>query len=180
MLVVMLRLFFGLVFIASGTAKLRSAGSFQHTLDRLDMLPARLKRPLVSGLPIAELLCGTALVAGLGTAFAATAGTLMLCVFTGAMIITVQRGKSVPCNCFGTVSDAPMSWRTVLRNAILIAMGSVVVIASSADVAGHSQSYPAYDLPLLIAVVVVMAILVLGRELRRFRQALARLPARSV
>jgi methylamine utilization protein MauE len=109
---VLARIVIGFVLLVAGAAKLR---------DR----PADV--PVV--LPWVELVLGALLVVQVGGRWTATAALLLLTVFLVVVWRRVRRGDDTPCACFGQVSRAPVSYRTVARNAVLVVVALAGVVA---------------------------------------------------
>ena len=69
-----------------------------------------------------------------------TAGGLLalglLTAFTVGIVTNLLRGKRVDCHCFGAMSTKPLSWWSVVRNGVLMAL-AVVVLAG-----GTAQGWP--------------------------------------
>lgn len=84
---------------------------------------------LAAMLPWAELAVGAAVVSGVASPWPAIAGTALVAGFTVWIVAQLAAGRRPPCACFGAVSAAPLSWWNVARNAALIALGVVAVVA---------------------------------------------------
>jgi uncharacterized membrane protein YphA (DoxX/SURF4 family) len=136
----LLRISLGIVFLLSGIVKARGVEEFAYTV-RLVMqswfamvdthIPLSVPA-LWSGLAItlilAELGIGAALLLNRATKYIAAFSTLMLTVFTGALLVLMQFGHS--CGCFGT-SDGVVSGAELLRNALLIGCSIVIWLIAS-------------------------------------------------
>lgn len=109
----------GALFIFSGVGKLLARHAFLTTLRALPFLPSRSVAFVVTMLPWMAIVLGSALVMGLWTLSAAWMSLALLLGFSLVALVTVARGLDVPCSCFGAASPAPLSWKTVVRNAIL-------------------------------------------------------------
>lgn len=140
-----------LVFGTAVAGKLSRAGfdEFRRGVGRLWFGPRRLSRTvqnlLATALLLAEVVV-TALVAG-GAVLALTAGpvwaaagfagaTALLVAFTAAHAVTLARGRSVPCACFGR-TERIVGPLTLLRTASLLALavaGLVLALTASAQV----------------------------------------------
>jgi uncharacterized membrane protein YphA (DoxX/SURF4 family) len=131
----------GVVFLVSGSGKLRSRPAFRAFVSWLAALPV----PLVRSQPraaAAVIGAAEALIVVLvalpwtvrpGLALAA----VVLAVFTAGTWLVVVRGADAPCQCFG-VSASPLGWRHVVRDALL---GAVAVAGAAA--AGSGGARPA-------------------------------------
>ena len=120
--------------LVSGVAKLLTPDSAADPLALLP-LPEIMRASWVRRyLPWAELVIAGGLVIGSGVVlWAATAASVVLfAVFTVFVTGAVTRGVPVPCGCFGRWSRAPMSWRTVVRNAVFTAVALLAFVVVSA------------------------------------------------
>ncbi|MEY2567031.1 MAG: hypothetical protein QOE35_1560 [Actinomycetota bacterium] len=84
-----------------------------------------LPRPAARVLPWLEVALGALLVAQAGGRWTSMAATALLAGFTAAIAAHVARHDDVPCACFGALSSAPVSGRTIVRNAVLVALAAV-------------------------------------------------------
>ncbi len=123
------RCFLFAVFTIAGIAKLRERGKTQETLLAFGM-PASAVRTLAVLLPLSELGVAAALPF---SRWAGVAAILLLAMFTAAVGLNLARNRPVQCNCFGAISASRISWRTMLRNACLMAAAFVCVASSPSD-----------------------------------------------
>ena len=74
--------------------------------------------------PILEVAIGAALVAGLPYA---GGGPRSLCssAFTVFLVLALLRGVEAPCACFGSMGSRPVTWWSVVRNVLLVALAVV-------------------------------------------------------
>ena len=126
------RCLLALVFAASAAAKLRSPGAFRafrRGLAAMRVLPDRavpLVAVLVAGLEAvvpAALLVKGAELPGLAVA------VLLLTAFTVAIALTLRRGTTAVCPCFG-VSGSPFGPRHLARNSALLTVGAFTAVAT--------------------------------------------------
>ncbi|WP_328407927.1 peroxiredoxin family protein [Nocardia sp. NBC_00403] len=83
--------------------------------------------PVVAwGLPMLEAVIAVAVLPPWTAVAAAVLATLVLAVFTGAVIRLLVRGRRPACSCFGSLSDAPIGAWTVARNGVLVALAVLV------------------------------------------------------
>ena len=129
MSVVMLlaRLVLALIFVVAGLAKLADlAGSRQALRDF--GVPAVLANPLGVLLPVAELAVAVALVPTVSAWWGALGALVLLLLFVVGIGSNLARGRHPDCHCFGQLHSAPASWPTLIRNVVLAAVASVVVV----------------------------------------------------
>lgn len=123
--VLLCRLVLAGVLAVAGVGKLRDrrgAGEGAISLG----VPASLAPAVVilsAGLELAAALLLLTPLAELGAIIAAA----LLFVFTVAMLVTLGRGEHPACHCFGDLHSAPIGWKTVTRNVVLIAVAAFVL-----------------------------------------------------
>jgi uncharacterized membrane protein YphA (DoxX/SURF4 family)/thiol-disulfide isomerase/thioredoxin len=125
-LLVALRLILAVIFAVSGLTKLTDRDGFKSALATF-AVPEKLRPSAAVLIPILELVISLGLLPATSAWAAAIAALGLLTVFTTAIIASLLRGKRPECHCFGQLSAAPMSWKTVLRNGIFIAIVVAVV-----------------------------------------------------
>lgn len=125
------------VLLTSGLAKVARPADQRAAFASMDV-PAPLRRPLVIRChPWFEILLGIALVSLPHPADAAPA-TLALLLLTAYLVLVwrvVARGGQATCRCFGSLGASRVGPRTVLRNALLVALAAV----SAADAWGEGS-----------------------------------------
>jgi hypothetical protein len=140
----------GVVFLTSAATKLSGRASFAEfvaSLRRMDVVPRRLAGP-IGGLVVTGEVAVVVFLALPFTASAATGfglAALLLCGFTGAIVVSLRRGRQTTCRCFGA-STVPLGRRHVARNAVLVA-------AAGLGLAGTVMGGSAQPLALFLAVV---------------------------
>jgi uncharacterized membrane protein YphA (DoxX/SURF4 family) len=113
----------GAVFIVSGVTKL--AATQQWRAQAADLGVPGL---VVGGLPYAELGLGALLVAQIARRPVAIVAGVVLMAFTSLLVVRLSQGRRPPCACFGGLSSKPISWTSVARNALFIALAAVVAL----------------------------------------------------
>lgn len=125
------RIAFAVVFSVSGLAKLLDLAGTRQSLREFGS-----PEPLVSagavGLPILELLVAAALTATGTAQVAAAAALVLLAGFTVAIGYQLARGGAPRCNCFGPMSGDAVGWNSIVRNAVLIAVAVIILLAPHA------------------------------------------------
>jgi putative oxidoreductase len=118
-LALLARVVVGGILIVAAAAKLRAGrADFFRRVYAYDLLPRRASWTLARILPSVEITAGVLLVLGLIAPVASATSTLLLLTFTGAVSISLLRGRDQPCGCGGDLT--PVSWRLVGRNACLV------------------------------------------------------------
>lgn len=149
-----------LLLTASGVAKLLTRKTDESALNIM-AIPAVLNTRVVrTALPWVEILLALALVLSSGIfLWAATAAAVVLFVaFTVFVSIGVRQGDPASCGCFGSLSRAPMSGRTVVRNVVFVALAALTFIVTSTG----SYHGPALPVPWWAVVAAAVPLLVVG------------------
>ena len=114
----------GGAFLVSGGAKV-AAGRAWPVQARALGAPA-VAIPLV---PWLEIVVGALSCAQVARPVPAAIALLMLAAFSALIIVRLVQGRHPPCACFGPWSAKPLSWRHLVRNAVLAAVALVSVLA---------------------------------------------------
>lgn len=111
-----------------------SARSLEAAAGPTTLLPLRLRRPLAVAIGMTEMSLGVALVVTVGS-FGAGAPAMMARTLTALLFVTAvgilyelrERRPETGCGCFGDLSPGPVSWRVLVRSALLAvaALGTV-------------------------------------------------------
>jgi uncharacterized membrane protein YphA (DoxX/SURF4 family)/peroxiredoxin len=163
------RLLLSAVFLLAGIGKLGDPkGAIQALKDF--GLPGALARPLSLLLCVGEIAIAVALVPLAGAWYGACAALGLLGIFVMAIGITLARGRRPDCHCFGQLHSAPVGWKTLVRNGILVALAGWLVIRGPGQVGpslwGHLASAGENERKFFIIGGCVMAFLTF-RALRR-------------
>jgi thiol-disulfide isomerase/thioredoxin/membrane protein YdbS with pleckstrin-like domain len=122
----------GMFFLISGLGKILDfAGAKKAAADF--GVPASLAAPFTVMLSIAELAIWAFISIPGYRWYSAIAAFTLLVIFTLAITIQLARGNAPDCHCFGEVGEQPISWKTLLRNAILFVPAIVLVFIAGAD-----------------------------------------------
>jgi thiol-disulfide isomerase/thioredoxin len=116
-------------FLAAGGAKLVDLKGTRRAVVAFGA-PERTAGALAIALPLAELAVAGLLMPA-STALYGTLGVLvLLAIFTAAISSNLARGRAPECHCFGQLHSAPVSWRTLARNALLMGIAAFAVAQS--------------------------------------------------
>ncbi len=115
----------GLVFLAAAATKLGDLGAWPTQAAALGA-----PQSLVRVVPWWELALGALLVVGAARPWPAVLAGLTLVAFTALIVRVLRRGQHPPCACFGGVRARPLGWGHVVRNAVLMALAVVAVVAA--------------------------------------------------
>jgi len=127
----LLRIYIGAIFVAASMYKINYPGEFAETIASYQIVPFWGVHLMALILPWTELICGLMLILGLRTRAAAFLTGSMLVVFSIAIVATLARGIPIGCGCFTSV-DEPLSWNTLLRDLMWLAMTVQVFFFPSA------------------------------------------------
>ncbi|WP_253340853.1 MauE/DoxX family redox-associated membrane protein [Sphingobium sp. OAS761] len=112
----------GIVFLAAATAQWRHRAMMPGIIANYRLLPVAMVPVAALLLPLAELLTGAALAAGLRP-FAPIAGIALLLLFAAAMAINIRRGRDhIDCGCGHGALAHPIGAGLVVRNMVLAAL----------------------------------------------------------
>ena len=115
----------GLAMLAAGAAKLASR---TWPADARGIGAPAWTVPLV---PWVELSLGALLVVDVLRPLVAIATAELLAAFTALLSVRLTRGERPPCACFGRLSTRPISWWSVVRNLVLIALAVGIAVSSA-------------------------------------------------
>ncbi|GAB6059177.1 MauE/DoxX family redox-associated membrane protein [Desulfonatronum parangueonense] len=116
-----LRVYIGGLFIYASMYKINYPAEFAENIASYQLAPYWSVNFLAVFMPWLELVCGVLLVVGFRAKSAVTIIGGMLVMFTVAVTINLLRGSPISCGCFTSVED-PISWWTVIRDLIWVAM----------------------------------------------------------
>jgi uncharacterized membrane protein YphA (DoxX/SURF4 family) len=123
------RLYIGVVFLLACVHKILYPGPFALDVAMYQILPLELINLQAIVLPWVELFAGVMVVVGFRTRAAAALITGMMLMFIVALIIALGHGLDMGCGCFASEGgDDPISWRTVVRDAIWLVMGLYILV----------------------------------------------------
>lgn len=116
----------------SGVAKLRGHAGTVAAVQGFGLLPPSWAPAVARLVPVAELLVAGGLLLArpplLG--LAAWVGVLLMGGFTALVGVSLARGVTPACNCFGQISSEPISARTLARNLGLLVLAVGVALGS--------------------------------------------------
>ncbi len=164
----------GLLFVWSGSAKLRSPGRAAIAIVEFGVARTA-RRELGLLLGSGELVLGLALLFLPGLAVWATAGAFLLWVFVVLIARSLAGGSRFDCFCLGE-ADAPISAVTLLRTTALAASATVVALTAARYGVGHAVWDDAGLLQATSAVTLIGSV-VLTSKIRQLVTLDARRPA---
>jgi uncharacterized membrane protein YphA (DoxX/SURF4 family) len=131
-LVLLVRVFIGLLFIVSSLEKIVDPAAFAQSIANYKMLPGWLAGFVATVLPWLELLCGFSVLFGALTRGSSLLLSAMLVIFTFAVVVALGRGLDISCGCFTQDPTAgKIGWLKVLQNATLIVLTFFLYFSNS-------------------------------------------------
>jgi uncharacterized membrane protein YphA (DoxX/SURF4 family) len=127
----LMRIILSLVFIFAGIEKIISPAGFSESISNYRLLPSTIIIFSAITLPWVELFTGILLLFGISVKENAAIITALLVVFTLAVIISILRGLSIDCGCFGTALGERVGLLKVTENVLLILFGMVLARTDS-------------------------------------------------
>ena len=122
----MARLALAAVFGLAGRAKVVDRGRARGAVSDFG-IPARLAPATAALLPVAELSVAAALLLTPSARIGAAAALVLLMGFSVAIATSLARGLTFDCRCFGQLRSSPIGPYSLFRNALLGAVGALIV-----------------------------------------------------
>jgi hypothetical protein len=116
----------GLVFLQASIGKLRNRRQFLTELLEYDLLPAWLIYPTGLLLIAFEAMVALSHLTGWLIQLMAPATLTLLAVFCALLAVTIKRGLTVHCLCFGAADGQLVSKRTIVRVTALLCLEAVL------------------------------------------------------
>lgn len=114
----------GAMFVFSGGAKLADRPGWLRQSGDLGV-----DRRLAQLVPWYELVLGALLLSGVARPWPAVVAVLTLAVFTWFLARRMLDGTRPPCACFGSKSQRPLGRRHLVRNAALLVVAALGILA---------------------------------------------------
>ncbi len=114
------RLVVGGVFVYASWDKLLHPAAFATAVDHYHLVPYSLLHPMAYGLPLLELITGTALILGLCRRGAALLAGALTVVFMIAIASALYRGLDITCGCFHTDGGHAVGVSLLVRDLVLL------------------------------------------------------------
>lgn len=125
-LLLIARLLIAFIFIYAGAEKISNPDAFAISISNYRLLPIWTLNIFAITLPWIEVICGVLLLFGISVKENSSIIFTMLLVFTIAIIISLFRGLSIDCGCFGKGS---MIGLAKLGENLLMLVGAFLLIA---------------------------------------------------
>lgn len=124
------RWYLGALFAGASWHKLVSPQAFAVDVATYDILPLALVNVAALTLPAVELAAGVLLLLGARIRAAALLVAGMMSLFVAALLVALFRGLDMSCGCFASqgAGEDPISWLTVLRDAVWLGLSLLVLL----------------------------------------------------
>ncbi len=169
------------VFAAAAAGKLADRDGTRRAVGEFGT-PDRLVAPLARLLPLAEIAVAFALVFAVTRPAGAVGALVLLVVFSAAVGVSLARGRTPECHCFGQLHSAPASWKTLARNALLAGLAVLALTEGGPGAFGWIGNLAPVGLLVLAAGVLAACLIVggtvaFGSLMRSYGRVLLRLDA---
>lgn len=112
------RIILAFVFIYAGAEKISDPKGFSQAIYNYRLFPLETINFFAITLPWLELICGILLLFGISVKENSAIIASLLFVFIVAIFISILRGLSIDCGCFGKGNQ--VGWRKIGENTILL------------------------------------------------------------
>ena len=126
----LVRITLAFIFIYAGTEKISDPEGFALSISNYRLLPISSINFISITLPWIEIVTGILLLFGIAVKENSTIIFSMLIIFTIAIVISLLRGLSIDCGCFGKGTQIGM---LKLGENILMIIGSLLLITLGSD-----------------------------------------------
>ena len=153
-LLIFARLLLAAVFAVAGLAKLADFRGSRQSLGEFGV-PQALTGAFAVLLPLAELAFALAICFDPTALIGAAGVAALLAVFIAGITVSLLRGRTPDCHCFGQLSSSPVSWKTLLRNSALLTVAAAVIVLGPG-------SWPAFPPVSAIEIGLILAVIALA------------------
>ncbi len=123
------RWYLGWVFLVACWHKILHPADFALDVAMYQLLPLQLINLQAIALPWVELLAALMLILAFRTRAAALIINAMMVMFILALLWALSLDLEMGCGCFASEGgDDPISWRTIVRDAIWLVMGLYIML----------------------------------------------------
>lgn len=124
------------VLVVSAWGKLRAPSNFRRALGTFLVIPKGAVPALLVAVPLAELALASLqwfrpLQPAVGIAM-----TGMFVAFTALLLRSLLTGEEADCGCFGSAAPEKVSWFSIVRNVVLIALAVMGIMAGDGAARG--------------------------------------------
>ncbi|HSL90816.1 MAG TPA: MauE/DoxX family redox-associated membrane protein [Ignavibacteriaceae bacterium] len=123
------RVVLGFIFIYAGAEKISDPAGFSTSISNYKLLPLYTVNFFAITMPWIEIIAGILLVFGIAVKENALIINAMLIVFLIAISISLARGLSIDCGCFGKGNQIGV--QKLIENTLMFLAGSLLMIYDS-------------------------------------------------
>lgn len=124
-----LRIILGFVFIYAGAEKISDPSAFSTSISNYRLLPVYLVNLFAITMPWIEIATGIMLIFGISVKENVFILNALLLVFIIAIAISLARGLSIDCGCFGKGNQIGL--QKLVENSIMFFAGVLLIIYDS-------------------------------------------------
>jgi len=118
------RLALGVIFLIAGYEKIISPADFASSIRNYRIVPHLAVNIMAITMPWLEFFCGIFLILGIFIRTSAMLVSLMLVVFSIAIISAIIRGLDIDCGCFKNILMAgKVGWNKFFQDILMLVMG---------------------------------------------------------
>ncbi len=122
-----IRLILAAIFGLAGIGKLYDLEGSEKAVRNFGV-PEVLAKAAAVLLPLVEISVAVLLLFAETSWFGAIGAVLLLIIFIGGMLNQMRLGNAPDCHCFGQIHSAPVSRKTLLRNAVFVIPALILII----------------------------------------------------
>lgn len=118
----------GVIFLAAALPKIADLSAFAGSVHNFHMdpiVPVAATNLVAMTIPWIELVAGLALIANFKPRAGAVIYTVLMALFTVAVVAALARGLSFECGCFGKAGAATIGTKKLIENLGMLALGFV-------------------------------------------------------
>ncbi|GEM_PF-3098739 len=116
-----------IVFVSSATTKFIALTDFENSLRSFGVISPRFLPFTAILIPLVELTLVPMLIIRTTRHLAVYLSFTLLSCFTSVVVFTLISGAEVSCSCFGNFSNQSIGIRTLIRNTVLLAIGTLLL-----------------------------------------------------
>ena len=134
------RIALGFLFIYAGAEKISDPSGFSTSISNYKLLPVYMVNFFAITMPWIEIVAGILLVFGISVKENAFIINAMLIVFIAAISISLARGLSIDCGCFGKGNQIGI--QKLIENSLMFFAGVLLILYDSKILAlkvNHSE-----------------------------------------
>lgn len=124
----LIRIVLAAIFALAGIGKLLDLEGSEKAVKDFGT-PEELAKFFAVALPFAEIVFAVLLLFTETSWLGAIGALLLLLTFIGGMLWQTAQGKAPDCHCFGQIHSAPVSSKTIIRNAVFAVLALVLIAA---------------------------------------------------